>query len=113
MKRQLLFSFALFCIVFSKGQITPDNPSLTGTWQMISAKAISNGDTSINFSAKDQKMIKIINGTHFAFFNHDLGKGKDSSAIFDSGAGTYTLSGDIYTEHLGTLNLRFHPDLFP
>ena len=52
-------------------------------------------------------MIKIINETHFAFFNHDLNHGKDStSAAFTGGGGTYTLLDSVYSEHLQYFNLR-------
>jgi len=44
--------------------------------------------------------IKIINDTHFAFLQHDLSQGKDSSAVFVAGGGRYTLADSIYTEHL-------------
>lgn len=50
-------------------------------------------------------MIKIINATHFAFLKHDLTHGKDS-AIYESGAGKYTLEGNQYTEHLDFCNAR-------
>jgi hypothetical protein len=49
---------------------------------------------------KNISFIKIINDTHFAFFQHDLKKGKDSSAVFVAGGGRYSLNGDQYTEHL-------------
>jgi hypothetical protein len=49
---------------------------------------------------KNTSFIKIINDTHFAFFQHDLKKGKDSSAVFVAGGGRYSLIGDRYTEHL-------------
>jgi hypothetical protein len=45
-------------------------------------------------------MIKIYNETHFAFTQHDLNKGKIDTPSFSSGAGTYTLKGNDYTEHL-------------
>ncbi len=51
-------------------------------------------------------MIKIINDTHFAFFNHDLHHGKDSTAVFSAGGGTYELKYNAYTEHLQYFNDR-------
>ncbi|WP_347049856.1 hypothetical protein [Flavobacterium olei] len=52
-------------------------------------------------------MIKIINESHFAFFNHDLKNGKDSaSAVFFGGGGKYTLKDSIYTENLEYFNNR-------
>lgn len=36
----------------------------------------------------------------FAFLQHDLKKGKDSTAVFAAGAGRYSLNDSLYTEHL-------------
>lgn len=49
-------------------------------------------------------MIKIINGTHFAFLKHSTQK--DSALNFDAGGGRYTLIGNNYTEHLDFYNDR-------
>jgi hypothetical protein len=73
---------------------------LEGTWQLLSGTTIQGKDTTVVDYTKDKKFIKIINGTHFAFTGHDLTKGRDSSAFFSSGAGTYSLSDSNYTEHL-------------
>jgi hypothetical protein len=78
---------------------------LEGTWQLISGTTITKGDTVTTDYTKSQKMIKIINATHFAFLLHDINKGKDT-AIYSSGGGTYTLSKDQYTEHLDYCNDR-------
>ena len=51
-------------------------------------------------------MIKVINETHFAFFNHDLNNGKKADALFFGGGGKYTLKDSIYTEHLEYFNNR-------
>jgi len=80
--------------------------AVEGTWELISGTTIVKDDTTFTDYTKGQKMIKIINATHFAFLRHDLNKGKDSSAIFDSGAGRYTLTGDQYTEYLDYCNYR-------
>lgn len=78
---------------------------LEGTWQLISGTTIIKNDTTVTDYTRDQKMIKIINATHFAFLKHDLTHGKDS-AIYESGAGKYTLEGNQYTEHLDFCNAR-------
>ncbi len=80
--------------------------AIEGTWELISGTTIVKDDTTFTDYTKAQKMIKIINATHFAFLRHDLNKGKDSSAVFDSGAGRYTLTGDQYTEYLDYCNYR-------
>jgi hypothetical protein len=79
---------------------------IEGTWQLISGTIIENGDTTVTDYTRNQNMIKIINATHFSFLNHDLKKGKDSTAIFAAGGGRYTLSGDQYTEHLEYCSYR-------
>jgi hypothetical protein len=74
---------------------------------MFAAKIIKGKDTTITFPVEGQEMIKVLNDSHFAFFKHDLKHGTDSAtAVYDSGAGTYTLSGEIYTEHLDYCNYR-------
>jgi hypothetical protein len=80
--------------------------ALEGTWQLISGTIIENGDTTVTDYTKNQSMIKIINGSHFAFLNHDLKNGKDSTASFSAGGGVYTLEGDQYTEYLEYCNAR-------
>lgn len=44
--------------------------------------------------------------THFAFLQHDLKKGEDSSAVFVAGGGRYSLTGTTYTEHLEYCSAR-------
>lgn len=73
---------------------------LNGTWRLLSGITITNGDSSFTDYTKDNRMIKIINDTHFAFLKHQLNSPKDSSHHFDGGGGRYTLKGDQYTEHL-------------
>jgi len=80
---------------------------ITGTWELLSGTTIVKDDTTITDYTKGQQMIKIINASHFAFFRHDLIKGKDSlNAIYSSGGGWYTLNGDQYTEHLDYCDAR-------
>jgi len=74
--------------------------SINGTWKLISGTTIQNGDTTVTYYTKNLSFIKIINDSHFAFLNHDLTKGKDSTAAFSAGGGRYTLKDNLYTEHL-------------
>jgi hypothetical protein len=83
----------------------PVNPMI-GTWELVSGTTIQGKDTTFTDYTKNRKFLKIINSTHFAFVGHDLTKGKDSLAFYSSGAGTYTLSDSIYTEHLQFCNDR-------
>ena len=82
------------------------NNDMEGTWKLISGTTITGNDTTVTDYTKDQSMIKIINKTHFAFLRHDLNMGKDSSAIYESGGGHYTLAGEQYTEYLDYCNHR-------
>lgn len=79
---------------------------LAGTWRLISAETTEKDSTFSTFNPKT-KMIKIINDSHFAFFNHDLNNGKDSTnAVFFGGGGKYTLKDSTYTENLEFFNNR-------
>jgi hypothetical protein len=83
-----------------------DQPDLAGTWKLQTGTLIEHGDTTVTDYTKTSSFIKIINATHFAFLQHDLGKGKDSAASFSAGGGTYTLKDSTYTEHLEYCNAR-------
>jgi hypothetical protein len=72
---------------------------IQGTWLLLSGTLVEKGDTVITDYTRGQRMIKIINATHFSFLRHDLTKGNDT-AIYSSGGGSYTLTGDQYTENL-------------
>jgi len=74
--------------------------NLNGTWVLVSGTTITKGVSTITDYTKDQQMIKILNGTHFAFFKHDTNSKKDSTNHFDAGGGRYTLKGNQYTEYL-------------
>ena len=93
-----IFLLGLYCPAQSR-QHTLSSP-LNGTWQLISGTIITKGVSSVTDYTKGQQMIKIINDSHFAFMQHDLSAPKDSSNNFDAGGGSYTLTGDQYTEHL-------------
>ena len=79
---------------------------ITGTWKLLSGTLIEKGDTSVTEYTGNISFIKIINDSHFAFLLHDLNMGKDSSALFSAGGGSYTLVDNHYTEHLEYCNDR-------
>jgi hypothetical protein len=86
---------------------------IEGTWELFSGTTIRKEDTAVTDYTKGQKMIKIINATHFAFLRHDLSKGKDS-AVYSSGGGSYSLADSLYTEHLDFCDAReWEGHLFP
>lgn len=80
--------------------------SVIGSWKLITGIIIEKGDTILTDYTKNISFIKIINNTHFAFFQHDLNKGKDSAAIFVSGGGSYSLTDSLYIEHLEYCSAR-------
>lgn len=103
-----LFLLFIATLLASCGPQTDTQKSLplVGTWQLISATSTERDSTFSTFNPKT-KMIKIITPTHFAFFNHDLTQGKDSTnAVFAGGGGEYTLKDSVYTEHLQYFNIR-------
>lgn len=79
---------------------------IEGTWQLITGTLIEKGDTTITDYTKNISFIKIINDSHFAFLQHDLKKGKDSTAVFASGGGKYMINDSLYTENLEYCSAR-------
>jgi hypothetical protein len=102
MKQKNTIYFIVSCLLLSLSACMEHNTAstlrLNGTWQLLSGMTITGKDT-VPY-ASDFRMIKVINDTHFAFLRHDKNPPKDSSNHFDGGGGTYTLSGNQYTEHL-------------
>ncbi|MBB3697263.1 hypothetical protein KMW28_28390 [Flammeovirga yaeyamensis] len=80
-------------------------PNIQGTWELISAESVEN-EESKTMDLSDRRMIKMFSQQHFAFFNHDVHHGKDSSEYYASGGGTYRLAGDQYTENLEYCSYR-------
>ena len=102
----LLAALSMSNIITINCQGQKQSPPIIGTWRLLSGTAITKGDTAVVDYTKNQKMIKIINKTHFAFLRHDLSSGKGADSAYESGAGTYSLSGNQYTEHLEYCNYR-------
>lgn len=67
---------------------------------------IEKGDTTVTDYTKNKSFIKIINADHFAFLEHDLQKGKDSTTDFSAGGGPYSLNDSTYMEHLEYCSAR-------
>ena len=84
----------------TKETVKSSSLPITGTWKLLTGTLIEKGDTTITDYTQNKSFHKIINDTHFAFFMHDLNKGKDSTAAYSSGGGSYTLTDSTYTEHL-------------
>jgi len=102
----LLCVFASCKLHHDNEKPAPADNLLIGTWELVSGTVIQGKDTTVTDYTKNRKFFKIINGSHFSFVGHDLSKGKDSLAFYTSGAGTYTLTDSVYTEHLQFCNDR-------
>jgi hypothetical protein len=107
MNRLTVYCALVISLFGSECKLKNDQPGLidlNGTWQLVTGITITKGDSAITDYTKKQKMIKIINGSHFAFLKHDVNVPKDSSLNFDAGGGSYQLNGNQYTEHLDFYN---------
>jgi hypothetical protein len=103
----ILISMTLMsCGTGTGDALKPTPKPLAGTWQLITGTVIEKGDTVVTDYTKNISFVKIINDTHFAFLQHDLNKGKDSSAVFVAGGGSYSLTDSLYTEHLEYCSAR-------
>jgi hypothetical protein len=104
----VLLSLSVFsCNTTVKTEINDTNAlPIEGTWRLVSGRVTTNKDTTFTDYTKGQEMIKILNKTHFAFLRHDLSGGKQPDAVYAAGGGTYTLSGNKYSEHLAFFNDR-------
>ena len=107
LRETFLFVSVVFMCMSCEKEKTQSKP-VEGTWQLLSATLVEKGDTTFTDYTKDSnRMIKVINKTHFTFLNHDLNHGKDSTkAVFSAGGGRYTLEGNAYTEFLEYCNAR-------
>lgn len=73
--------------------------AIEGTWKMTYAEIRENDSIQVkDLSATD--FIKIINRSHFAFFNQERGTQEN----FTAGAGTYSFDGSKYEENLDFIN---------
>ena len=95
-----IFGFIACNTPMADNTSNPNPLPIEGTWRLLTGTLIQKGDTTRTDYSKNISFIKIINKDHFAFLQHDLQKGKDSTAVFASGGGRYSLIDSSYTEHL-------------
>ena len=98
----------LMCIISCNEKKESDQKAISaiplqGTWKLLTGTLIEKGDTTVTDYTKNISFIKIINDSHFAFLQHDLRK---DSTNFSAGGGSYTLTGNNYTEHLEYCNAK-------
>ena len=114
MKYLTVLSLVLVLILIMSCTTEKKN-KVEGVWEKVSAK-ITLPDTTMEFTQDDFKQIKVITKSHFVWIGQQPNRAKfveggtDSELLaaaksFGAGGGTYTLEGDIYTEHIEfTLN---------
>lgn len=98
MKYKLLLFTTLLCFSScSKEQNSKEQSEtiLDGTWKMVYAETKENDSIQVK-DLSNTSFIKILNKSHFAFFNQN----ETNSKAFYGGAGTYTLKGNNYNETL-------------
>lgn len=87
-------------------QLNNEKHKIVGTWKLFYGEIKEKDSVQIK-DLSNTDFIKIINETHFAFFNQD----KETGENFYGGGGTYSLDGNDYIERLnyvGVENVRGH-----
>lgn len=84
----------LLITFFSCNQQSKPSP-IVGTWKLVYAETNENDSIKLKDLSNTQ-FIKIINDTHFAFFNQQ----DSGNENYYGGAGTYTLTNSDYEEIL-------------
>lgn len=115
MKNLILISFVLllsFCEQSGDRHAVEDKSSslpIIGTWKLVYGSIEQNDTLEVKDLSKSE-FIKIINESHFAFFNQTKGSDDD----FYGGAGKYKLTGENYVETLDYLkNAKYRGYEFP
>ena len=96
MKKILFLLIITFSFTKCKPKITSiSDTKIEGTWKMVYAEIVENDSLKLK-DLSNTTFIKIINKSHFSFFNQENTGNKN----FYSGAGTYILKDNNYTESL-------------
>jgi len=95
--KKILISLIIICSFSKCTQKTSliTSNTIEGTWKMVYAEIIEDGIIKPK-DLSNTTFIKIINKSHFSFFNQENFGNKN----FYSGAGTYSLKGNNYKETL-------------
>ena len=89
--------------------ISPEKNPIEGSWKLVYADITENDSVQVK-DLSNNDFIKIINETHFAFFNQDRG----SSENYMAGAGTYKFDGEDYIETLDFIPaVEYRNHIFP
>lgn len=83
--------------------------ALIGSWKLVYNEIRENDSIQVK-DLSNSNFIKIINKTHFAFFNQIEGQAEG----FYGGGGSYTLDGDKYIEQLDYIDqVKLRREVFP
>lgn len=92
----VFFSIIIYSFInCSKRTPLITNNKIEGNWKMIYAEIIENDSLKLK-DLSNTSFIKIINKSHFSFFNQE----NSGTNNYYSGAGSYILKDDNYTETL-------------
>ncbi|RFS21419.1 hypothetical protein DVR12_16100 [Chitinophaga silvatica] len=92
------------CATGSKNVSNDNSSPLTGTWRLVESTTKSGARTRKTYPVAGQEAIRIYNGSHYSFFRHNTPDSYEMA--FASGAGTYTLKGEDFQEHLIYCDVR-------
>ena len=93
--KRIVFFLIIIIIICSKRTPLITNNKIEGTWEMVYAEIIENDSLKLK-DLSNTSFIKIINKSHFSFFNQENSGTKN----YYSGAGSYILKDGNYTETL-------------
>lgn len=116
MKTIIIQSFIVLTLISCSKEKTAqssNNPAtkhpIEGSWKMVYADIRENDSIQVK-DLSNTDFIKIINASHFAFFNQDRG----TSENYNAGGGSYTLIGADYKETLDFINAPdYRGHIFP
>ncbi len=104
MTKMIIASAFLLLVVSCENAVSTsssaDRPPIEGVWKLLTGTLIEKTDTIVTDYLKEKSFVKIIYDGHFSFLGHDLNQGKDSTAFYSSGGGTYSLTNSSCTEQL-------------
>ncbi len=115
--KQSVYQLLVFILLIScsKNKTPPiettetDQSPIEGTWKLVYAVIRENDSLQVKDLSKTD-FIKILNKTHFAFFNQEQGTNEN----FVAGAGTYKYDGEDYLETLDFIPaVDYRKHIFP
>jgi hypothetical protein len=109
MRRQSVCAWMMAVLLFGlQGCSSQQSGRLEGAWELIEAKYTPPDPA---YALTEWRQIKVITKTHWAYLSQKRSSPKltgltndaellAAAKAFGAGGGTYTLDGDVYTEHI-------------